>query len=191
MTLSVDRRAAALLTRVRTVLRIAAEVSGDAMSQFLMDDVGKLGLFEAVSVGAFDRVVELLDAGGFADDEESEEGEAERSRTPLLYIACTKKHARIVALLLKHGANPNAFYHRHSIIDSESVPCLIAAIPSVEIVEMLLSAGADPNKGHFQREDTGWEASPLERAGGNTELVALLRRYGARPAGDRAPGLRH
>ena len=93
-----------------------AEVSFEAMGQFLMADVARLGLFEAVAAGAHDRVLELLNSGWSADDDESEEGESERTRTPLLYIACKKQHAGIVSLLLKHGANPNAFYHRHSII---------------------------------------------------------------------------
>lgn len=38
----------------------------------------------------------------------------------------------------------------------EEVPSLFVAFPNAAIVELLLEAGASPNKPRWQREDRGW-----------------------------------
>ena len=65
----------------------------------------------------------------------------------------------------------------------EEIPSLFMAFSSVAIVELLLKAGADPNKPRWQREDAGWERFPLGEAP-SEEIKALLRRYGARELRD-------
>ncbi len=62
----------------------------------------------------------------------------------MLYHACRLRHYDIVALLLKHGADPNAEYHeRHKYEGMLWVPCLEVAKADTEISRLLLSNGAD------------------------------------------------
>lgn len=99
--------------------------------------------------------------------------------TPVLYTACRMQRVDMVALLLDHGADPNAILTAHENMLHEKVPCLFMAFPSVEITELLLRAGADPNKPRWQKEDVNWDRFALGEAHSG-ELKALLRRYGAR-----------
>lgn len=99
--------------------------------------------------------------------------------TPVLYTACQQQRTDIVALLLQRGADPKAMLTAYENMLHEEIPCLFMAFPSVAIVELLLAAGADPNKPRWQREDAGWERFPLGEAP-TEEIRTLLRRYGAR-----------
>ena len=104
------------------------------------------------------------------------------SDTPVLFAACERKFGDIVALLLNRGADPNSQLFRYSKQMKETIPSLLAAFPSSLLVEQLLKAGANPNKGHEQYADAYWEHSPLALA--PTQAIEdLLRRYGARPKG--------
>ncbi len=100
--------------------------------------------------------------------------------TPVLYIACTRRNEAMVRLLLKNGANPNMLFRRRGIVDFETLSCLVAAIPDLNIARALLDAGADPNLGSTWGEDRTTETSPLSHARGHSDLETLLQARGAR-----------
>jgi ankyrin repeat protein len=78
------------------------------------------------------------------------------------------RHADVVAELLRQGADPNAF-------ENESALGLAASSGDVAILKMLLSAGADVNRGSFVGE------TPLMAAAltGELECARLLLEAGA------------
>lgn len=139
-------------------------------------------LVAAVAEGDLARVSRLLDQGASpnaADSVTYKDVAAWYRDTPVLYTACQMQRADIAALLLGRGADPNAMLSAYENMLHEEIPSLFMAFPSVAIVELLLKAGADPNKPRWQREDAGWDRFPLGEAP-TEELKALLRRYGAR-----------
>jgi Ankyrin repeat len=139
-------------------------------------------LIAAVAEGDATRVRRLLEQGASANAIDSltyPDVPAWHRDTPVLYSACKMQRADVVALLLGHGADPNAMLSAYENMLHEEIPSLFMAFPSVSIAGLLLEAGADPNKPRWQREDAGWERFPLGEAP-TEELKALLRRYGAR-----------
>ncbi len=139
-------------------------------------------LIAAISEGDADRVSRLLGQGASPnaiDNLTYPNVTGWHRDTPVLYTACKMQRTDIVALLLGHGANPNAMLSAYENMLHEEIPSLFMAFPSVAIVELLLKAGANPNKPRWQREDASWERFPLGEAP-SAELKALLRRYGAR-----------
>jgi uncharacterized protein len=96
-------------------------------------DVLEIELFEAITIGDLDRVVQLinLDANINALNEQGD--------TPLSYSAALVKFD-IVRILISAGANPNL------VSGIKSPAILIAAgYGDVEIVKMLIETGADVN----------------------------------------------
>ena len=139
-------------------------------------------LIAAVSEGDAANVGRLLDRGASANAAEQvtyPQMPGWYRDTPVLYTACQMQRADIVALLIDHGADPNAMLTAHENMLHERVPCLFMAFPSVEITELLLRAGADPNTPRWQKEDVNWDRFALGEAR-TSELEALLRSYGAR-----------
>jgi ankyrin repeat protein len=102
-------------------------------------------LFVAVEKGDVESARAALAGGADARYVREESGDAFRVQTPVLYLACAKKNRGLVELLLAHGADPDACF-----MDDESWhqkdTCLRAAMPSLEIVTLLLERGADPNQ---------------------------------------------
>lgn len=95
------------------------------------------------------------------------------SDTPSIFhtaisAAVFERHAEVVAYLLQHGADPNAF-------ENESALSTAAGDGNVAILKMLLSAGADVNRGSAVRE------TPLMAAAitGEVECARLLVEAGA------------
>jgi ankyrin repeat protein len=98
----------------------------------------------------------------------------------LLGLAASEGSADMVRLLLKHGADIDAL--------ADGRTALLAAIGArdVPMVELLLSAGADPNVGDGRGE------TPLSFAAlnplGSLDIVRMLLRAGADPAYEYLPG---
>ena len=133
----------------------------------LVADGGDLDLFEASAVGDATRLRELLDAG--ADPNEF----APDGFTPLT-LACFFKRPEAARLLLERGAD---VYLRARNEHIQVLPIHSAAADggSVEIVRMLLDAGADVNA----TQPGGFRAIDAARQDGNEELEGLLRERGA------------
>jgi len=136
------------------------------------DADGRTPLHLAAAAGHLD-IVDLLLASKAPVNARSA-----HNHTPL-YEATVAKHATVVAHLLKAGADPK--------IDDKDEPMLsrVAFEGTLELLQMLLSAGADPNR-------TGRGHSPLiraiERREGSERFVAELLRAGAKiTSGDTTP----
>lgn len=138
-------------------------------------------LISAVEVGDLKVARDALEAGASANATRDLKDEFScTSSTPALYTACARADAPMVQLLLGKGADPNMLFRRRGMVDFETRSCLIAAMPHVDIVRMLLNAGADPDLGSSWGEDRTTETSPLSHAHGNPVVVSLLRARGAR-----------
>ena len=138
-------------------------------------------LLSAVEAGDLEAARAALAAGASANARVDVWDEwACSSSTPVLYTACSRGDTALVGLLLSHGADPNGVFKRRGIVDFETQPCLMAAMPRFDIVSMLLRAGADPNLPSTWGEDRTTETSPLAQAQANPAVAQLLRSYGAR-----------
>lgn len=194
----VDKDGAPLLERLIALVRTAREKSlpvrwGESASQPLAglpasessaphqqrahDDA----LLAAVNTGELEAARAALARGASANATAMvEDGYACSSSGPALYTACTRGDAAMVELLLSNGADPDGVFRRRGIIDFETRTCLIAAFPQLDIVSMLLKAGADPNLASRWGEDRTTDTSPLAHVKNNPKLEELLRGYGAK-----------
>ena len=127
----------------------------------------ELDLFEAAALGEVPHLAELLDEGAdpnaFAPD----------GFTPLT-LAAFFKHAEAARLLLDRGADVHQ-RARHEQIQVLPIHSAAADGGSVEIVRMLLDAGADPDA----EQPGGFRAIDAARQEGNAELERLLLERGA------------
>jgi ankyrin repeat protein len=126
-----------------------------------------LDLFEAAALGDVPRLRELLDGG--ADPNEF----APDGFTPLT-LAAFFKHPEAARLLLDRGADVHQ-RARHEQIQVLPIHSAAADGGSVELVRMLLDAGADPNA----EQPGGFRAIDAARQDGNEELERLLLERGA------------
>ena len=148
------------------LLQALYEGRGDDAEQ-LVADGGELDLFEASAIGDAGRLRELLDAG--ADPNEF----APDGFTPLT-LACFFKRPEAARLLLDRGADVHQRARNERI---QVLPIHSAAADggSVEIVRMLLDAGADANA----TQPGGFRAIDAARMDGNEELERLLLERGS------------
>jgi ankyrin repeat protein len=100
----------------------------------------------------------------------------DRSGRTALYRAVDEKHAPVVDLLLRSGADPNIAKGYSQYQDTAVAK---AASGPPEILRLLLAAGADPSRG-----GASVRYSPLHQAAssGSVENVRLLLEAGARPS---------
>lgn len=124
-------------------------------------------LLDAVTSNDADRVERLLQSGTSADPDGTEEPTA-------LYLASNFGSAAVVRALLAHGADPN----RVSGGGEEGLPlCVAAAGDRTEVVEALLTAGAEVSG----READGWTALLWAAANGRADAARRLLAAGASP----------
>jgi ankyrin repeat protein len=133
----------------------------------LVADGGELDIFEASAIGDAARLRELLDGG--ADPNEF----APDGFTPLT-LACFFKRPEAARLLLDRGADVHQRARNENI---QVLPIHSAAADggSVEIVRMLLDAGAGVNA----TQPGGFRAIDAARMDGNEELERLLVERGS------------
>ena len=133
----------------------------------LVADGGELDLFEASAIGDADRLRELLDAG-------ADPNEFAPDGFTALTLACFFKRPVAARLLLERGADVHQRARNENI---QVLPIHSAAADggSVEIVRMLLDAGADVNA----TQPGGFRAIDAARMDKNEELERLLLERGA------------
>jgi ankyrin repeat protein len=124
--------------------------------------------FEAAALGQTERVAQLLDADASQVNAHSYDG------FTALGFACFFRHVGTAKLLLDRGADPGQASN-----NALRVAPLHSAVAAnlVELVDLLLTHGADPNP----REGSG--STPLHNAAGhgNPEIIARLLAGGADP----------
>lgn len=96
------------------------------------------GLIEAVRRQDVESARQALHAGANAKLEEELQG----GRTPILFTSVASRLPPLVGLLLERGADPNAAREHVTSEGTIRTPCLYAAVPSVEIMQLLIRFGA-------------------------------------------------
>jgi ankyrin repeat protein len=133
----------------------------------LRAEADELDLFEAAAFGDTGRLGELLHAGADPD------AFAPDGFTPLT-LAAFFKRPDAARLLVEHGADVN-LRARHEQIQVQPIHSAAANGGSVEIVRLLLDAGADVDA----EQPGGFTALDAARQAGNEELERLLLERGA------------
>ena len=125
-------------------------------------------LVEAVANNDLKAVTALLAQGADANVKSN-------VGVPVLLVAIRRESAPIVEALLKSGADPNV-----RDVDTDLTP-LLEAIGRVDIVKLLLAAGADVNAASRKEYDLLRGMTPLMLAAldGSEDLVQLLLDKGA------------
>ena len=132
--------------------------------------------------GRFDGVKAVLDKGADVNRSVTETGSQYWPEgLTALHAAADIGNARIVQLLLEHGANPNVRVRtmfgmpdRRELHKLRGLtPLMVAAIRGhVEVVRMLVEAGAMPN---IREINNGHTASQLARNEGRIDIVQALQ----------------
>jgi len=116
----------------------------------------------AAAQGSSDIVAALLRAGACLDARTSEEGNAGQTA---LHVACWNLQASTVRQLLLAGAEADA------IDEDDETPLMVAArLGSLELVKMLVQAGANPRR----RDANGWVAAGKAAVRGHTQTANYL-----------------
>lgn len=159
---------------VKELLAAGASAKSDGKQQFAAPLAAAAGYVGADGSRAYAMMELLLKNGADPNDCNCD---VKESYTPLelasgmLYDAqddgiAYKPEARVVELLLQHGADPKRDHALYEAVDAEAL----------DIVKLLLAKGADPNK-----KNPSTEKTPLDLAKelGNAELTALLQQTAA------------
>ena len=129
-------------------------------------------LFDATEKGEIEKVNEILHEQQVLIDKENEHG------LTLLGIAAHYGQYEVVKSLIKHGAEINALSHSNLsfIPKNTALHAAIAGVKSKEVIEFLLTNGAEPNITDSEGN------TPLHIAAfeGNIAIAELLIKNGAK-----------
>jgi len=151
------------LTYAQTVVGEQTQRTGREQLNYTVQRGGATALLFAARVGDVESARLLLNAGADAHD-------AQPDGVSALVLATHSGHGGVTALLLEHGADPNAFASGYSALHAA---ILRSDLPAVKA---LLAHGADPNariaKGTpLRRDTTDWNL-PATLVGSTPYLLA-------------------
>ncbi len=130
-----------------------------------IDETGRTALYMACNKNSPDTVKLLLERG--ADVTVNAKN---KDHIPMMSVVYDDKTIGIAKLLIKYGADVNAFDGINSVLYNA------VWYQSVEIVKLLLSNGADPN----MKQNVSCTILELACYKGNIEILRLLIRYNAK-----------
>jgi uncharacterized protein len=150
-----------------SVMLLAAYYGHAELAEVLVRHGAKPDVFEASALGDLETLRKLVTANPSAVNSFAADGFYP------LGLAAFFGHRPMVEFLLKNGADVKT-----AARNAQKVTALHGAVArrDVEIVKMLLEAGADPNA----RQERGFAPLHDTAANGNAALVELLLKHGAR-----------
>lgn len=151
-----------------SALMLAVYTQQPVIRDFLLTRLRDLDIFEAAAVGNCERLRSLI-----AEDALSARAVSADGWTPL-HLAAAFSGPEPVALLLEHGAHIHQF--SHNPMRNQPLHACIALNNSLEVVRVLLEAGADVNAS----QHGGYTPLLQAAAAGKKEIVQLLLESGAR-----------
>jgi uncharacterized protein len=160
--------AAARNERGLSAVRAARYRSASEVLALLLDTHPELDVFDAATVGDVDRLRALLEADSTLATARSNDD------ATALHFAAFFDQPPAARLLIEHGADVAA---RAEPFGDVTPLHSAAAGNAIEVVEMLLAAGADPNAA----QRGGWRSLHSAAQNGNAAMVRLLRAHGADP----------
>lgn len=132
-----------------------------------LNPLGESPLMYVALVGDLPRTQKLVSKGAKVNKEDW---------TPLHY-ASIKGQVKVIQFLLANGANPN------EIAPTGDTPLILAVqSDSVEAVQLLLNAGADPSASNFKAQD----AADIARSKGREDLAVALEKIAEKRQAARA-----
>lgn len=134
---------------------------------FLRERVGELDISEAAALGDCERLHALIAADAMVARAVSADG------WPPLHLASAFAGPEAVTLLLEHGAHIHQI--SHNALRNQALHASIALGKSVEIVKLLLEAGADCNA----TQAGGFSPLHQAAANGKKDVVLVLLERGA------------
>lgn len=152
-----------------SALMLAIYTQQPVIRDFLLAHLKDLDIFEAAAVGNCERLRHLI-----AQDATSVRAVSADGWTPL-HLAAAFAGPEPVTLLLEHGAHIHQF--SHNPLRNQPLHACISLNNSVDVVRVLLEAGADVNAS----QHGGYTPLLQAAAAGKKEIALLLLESGARP----------
>ena len=153
-----------------SALRAAVYHHQPAIRDLLLPYLPELDIFDASSVGAIERIEQLLSFDPSLVASHSTDG-----WTPL-HLAAAFADEDTVHLLLSRGADAHA--RSHNDLGNQPLHACVARFGSLASARALIEGGADVNA----TQSGGITPLHLTAAQGKTEMLQLLLRHGASPS---------
>lgn len=164
-----------------SVLLLAEYKQHQAIADLLMSKVTSLNLWEAAAYGSAEWLRHLFAAGAAVN------ALAPDGFTPL-GLACFFGHPTCVRMLLEHGADPKlAAQNEMRVCPIHSAVARASAAEALEVVKLLLAAGADVNATQQGGYTALHQAADRGQAAVVTALLAAGAKADARAASGRTP----
>ena len=138
----------------------------------LRDFLGQTLLFSAAKHERFDICKLFVNAGIDVNALDTR-----NATSTALESACRSGNIEIVTLFLESGANPNLARTCFSAINSRKPT-------AAKIIELMIKHGLDVNQVFLMFDDPNKRRTALDFAGSNKEVVAVLKKHGAKKAAE-------
>ncbi|MBT8398240.1 MAG: ankyrin repeat domain-containing protein [Gemmatimonadetes bacterium] len=154
----------------RTPLLLALYFRNDPLAALIRERIPKPDLFEAAALGESELVAELMDGAPGGPNAIAPDGFG------ILGLSVYFGQLETAELIVKAGANPNtSSANQFKVRPIHSAAGHLDAERSLELVRLLLDAGADPNV----VQAGGWTPLHQAAAHGREECAKLLLEHGA------------